>query len=80
MRTTTLGQEEEQQAFAKRAAEAFAANPSIDIFGNIEPGSFLALRWGLGDDCVLVVKLSEGHEPTNYQRLIKAIELAKIPL
>lgn len=71
MRLTTEKQELDQLAFAQDAARMFSKHPEFTTFGNIAPGEFLALRWGIGGDCVLVVKLDEFHEPTNYTGLIK---------
>jgi hypothetical protein len=39
--------------------------------GEIEPGCWLALRWGMGKDCVLVLKLDEFEQPVNFQNIIK---------
>lgn len=70
-RMTTVEQDAEQAAFAVKAASHFAAHPEHSTVGDIKPGGFLALRWGMGEDCVLVVKLDDYHEPTNYQQIIK---------
>ena len=59
--------------FAKDAAKHFAENPSHSSYGDIKPGSLIALRWGLVDDCVLVLKLNSEHIPVNYQQLIKTV-------
>lgn len=72
MRSVRPADLDEELAFMRKAADYFAANPAKSSYGDIEPDSFLALRWGLGDDCVLVVKLAESfqHVPTNYQNVI----------
>jgi hypothetical protein len=59
--------------FAKKAAEYFSKNIEISTFTDedIKPGCFFAVRWGMLDDCVLVLKLDKYHEPTNYMSLIK---------
>ena len=57
--------------FARRAAERFAKDEKLFTYGDIESGGFLALRWGLGEDCVVVVKIDSDHIPTNYQQLIR---------
>lgn len=67
---TTRRDEQERLAFAERAARHFAANPDHASFGDVEPGTFLALRWGMGDDCVLVVRLTD-EPPVNYQGLVR---------
>ena len=73
MRMVHLSEEHEAEEFAKRAANRFAKEEKIATFtdGEIEPGCFFALRFGLGDDCVVVFKLDENFEPTNYQQLVR---------
>ncbi len=68
---TSVAAETARMDFAKKAAEHFASNPKHSSFGDIEPGAFIALRWGLGDDCVLVLRLHEDEEPVNFQQIIK---------
>ena len=71
MKTTQLSEEVELLEFAKEAATHFAAESKHWSYGELIPGSYLALRWGLGDDCVLVVKLDEDFTPVNYAQLVK---------
>lgn len=73
MRMTYVSTELEQIEFARKAAEDFALHPKHWSFtdGPIEPGALLALRWGLGDDCVLVLKLDDSFTPANYQQLVR---------
>lgn len=63
----------EELAFAKRAAAKFAGDAAMHSFsdGDIERGSLLALRWGLSNDCVLVLKLDEFHTPTIYAQQVR---------
>lgn len=72
-RMTTKADELERLAFAEQAAADFAAHPEhcSYSYGEIKPGAYLALRWGLGNDCVLVLKLCDYFEPVNYQQLVK---------
>jgi len=37
----------------------------------LEEGTFLALKWGLLDDCVLLLKLDDFFSPTVYGQVIK---------
>ena len=49
-------------------------NPEISTYtesGHIEPGELFAVRWGMGNDCVLVFRISDDFEPTNFQNIIK---------
>ena len=68
---TSITQEKNQLEFAEKAAEHFTKHPDHSSYGDLEPGSFIALRWGLGDDCVLVLKLDEYFQNVNYQQAIK---------
>jgi hypothetical protein len=72
-RMTTRGEDMARIAFASKAAEHFAAHPNHWTYsdGDITPGCLLALRWGLGKDCVLVLKLDENEMPVNFQHLIR---------
>lgn len=73
MRTVKVEEEMEQIRFSERAARYFALHPECQSFSDIDlsPRCFLALRWGLDDDCVLVIKLDAHFEPTNYQNIIR---------
>ena len=70
---TYINDEIETQEFAKLAAERFAGNKELYSFtkDKIIPGCLFALRWGLGEDCVVVFKLDENFEPINFQQLVK---------
>lgn len=65
-------EETEKLEFARKAAAHFAENPQDVTFTvkGVEKGVYMALRWGMGDDCVLVVKLDEYFEPVNYAQFI----------
>lgn len=70
----------EELEFARQAAESFAKHPEFSTYtaGDIEPGCFLAIRWGLGEDCVMVIRLDESHVPTNYMEIVRQFK-AKAP-
>lgn len=70
-RMTSIQQEREHIAFVERAVKSFEEHPEYATFGDLEPGSLLAIRWGLGNDCVLVVQLDEYCEAVVYQQAIK---------
>lgn len=67
---TTIRNERELVAFAEKAAAAFKANAKLASFGSDHPaqGEYLALRWGMDNDCVLVLKLDPDFEPVNFQQ------------
>lgn len=60
--------------FVEKAADHFSSHPEHSTFGDLIPGSYLGLRWGLGDDCVMVVRLDENFKITNFQQAIKKKE------
>jgi len=64
--------EKEEREFALRAATAFDADEHLVSYtdGDIKAGCFFALRFGADEDCVVVMKLDEFHEPINYQNII----------
>lgn len=71
-RLTTIGQERALTEFAEEAAADFTKNPEHASYGSLEQGSLLALRWGLGGDCVLVLKLDDDFERVNFQQAVTA--------
>lgn len=72
----TVAAIEEELTFAKHAAAKFEENPEWATFttGEIVPGCLFAVRWGLGNDCVLVLRISEDAVPTVYQQIIRKKE------
>lgn len=77
MRMVYMNEDDDIRIFARKAAWHFAKHEEHYTYagGKIEAGCLFALRWGLGDDCVLVFRLDEDFEPTNYQQLIKQYEV-----
>lgn len=73
-RMTTVNETESLLSFAKTAGAWFVANPKGATFGGTGPGELLALRWGMGGDCVLVVKLDADFEPINFQQAARAVK------
>lgn len=73
MRMVYASEEIERLEFARKAAQHFAENPGHNTYtdGEIEPGCLFGLRWGLSDDCVLVIKLHDYEAPVNYQNLVR---------
>lgn len=72
MKTTSMSKTEEEIKFAKDAAMCFANKPEIFSYsgvGGIMKGELLALRWGLFDRSVLVLRISDDDEPTVYRDL-----------
>lgn len=70
---TTISEEKDRVAFAEQAASRFAEDSSLTTFGNPEPGNFLAIRWGIDDSSVLVVKVDAEFQPRVYQKAVKEV-------
>jgi hypothetical protein len=72
-RMTRVSEELARLQFAEKAAAHFAAHPEHWTFtdGDIVPGCLFAVRWGLGKDCVLVLKLDDYELPVNFQEIIR---------
>jgi hypothetical protein len=71
-RHTTTHIEEGRIAFARRAAARFAQDPKLWTYaaGDPEPGELLALRWGLGEDCVLVIRVGD-DQPVIFGQIVR---------
>lgn len=53
--------------FAEAARKCFDEDPQATTYANeIAPGEFFAVRWGSHDKAVLVLHISEDHEPVIY--------------
>jgi len=61
----------EEVEFAKRAGRHFAENSNHHTFTDcdIDESTFLAVRWGLLEDCVVVIKRNKNHKPKIYEGL-----------
>jgi hypothetical protein len=70
MRVTCVYRETARMDFAKKAAEHFAANPNHWTFGEIGADELLGLRWGCGNDCVLVIRQAD-EEAVIFGQIIK---------
>lgn len=73
MRQVTKWEEQKKQEFLAEAARLFAENPHLKTYteGDIVPGCYFAVRWGLDNDCILLLKLDEYEEPTIYAQWIE---------
>jgi hypothetical protein len=71
MKRTDVDTEQARIEFAKAAARQFAHDPNLASYGDVNArGGFIALRWGLMDDGVLVLTLSDEDEAVNFAALI----------
>jgi len=76
MRQVNVQKQSEEEKFARLAAVRFSESPEMATFSEKPPapGDFVAVRWGLCDDGVLVLKLDPAHDPANYIGLVKVVE------
>ena len=68
---TNLNEQEQQLAFVKEAIDYFNSHEKIYTYGSLEKGSLFAMRWGMMDDCVLLLKLDEEFTRINYQNCLE---------
>lgn len=73
MKHIYLSARKEEEEFVLKAAKHFKENPDNYTFteNEIETGCWFAVRWGLDRNGVVVFKLDEYFEPTNYMEVIK---------
>lgn len=73
MRMVQMEEERKLHEFVQKAAKSFSENPKFYTFteDKIDRGVFFAIRYGLGDDCIVVFKISDEMEPVNFQNIIK---------
>lgn len=73
MKHIYLEDKKEEEEFVLKAAKHFKENPDNNTFTekDIEAGCWFAMRWGMDRNGVLVFKLDEYFEPTNYMEVIK---------
>ena len=74
MRLIDMRTDDELETFARDAAAAFAKDPMAATYSGVMPidvSKYLAVRWGMAHDCVLVLKLDEQFEPVCYRGIIR---------
>jgi hypothetical protein len=69
-RVIYMNELENELKFMRDAAKHFAEHPEHSTFGDLKEDSLLAIRWGMGDDCILVTKI-EDREPRVYAQVIE---------
>jgi hypothetical protein len=72
MSMTTISEREAEVAFVKEAAAAFAENPRMYSYGKLQPGELIALRWGLHQRAVKLLRLHEDFSPVIYADAVPA--------
>ncbi len=76
MKHTNLSELVEIIDFVNSAKEHFEKDNNMRTFtiNAVDAGCLFAVRWGLGDDCVLVFKLDENFEPLIFGQAINKEE------
>jgi hypothetical protein len=71
MEMVYLDERKAKDDFAVKAAKHFERNPDHWTYTEeeIAPNVYFALRFGLGNDCVVVFRIGD-EMPTNYQNII----------
>ena len=76
---TSIEEQKRLLKFVEEAATDFNEHPDHTTYGSTEAGGLLAIRWGMGGDCVLVLKVDENFEPMNYQQAcVPALDAGKL--
>jgi hypothetical protein len=72
MKHIYLENRKKEEEFVLEAAKQFKDHPEYDTYTreDIKAGCWFAVRWGLSKNSVLVFKLDEDFEPTNYMEII----------
>ena len=66
MSMTTIEERAAELDFVRKAAQAFAEDPKMVSYGDLSPGTLLALHWGLHNRAIKVVRLAEDFTPVIY--------------
>ena len=73
MQMTSTQEMERLIAFTRKAAEVLRDNNNLVTFtdGDIEPGCLFGVRWGIGGDCLLILKIDEFAPIINMQQALR---------
>lgn len=73
MKHIYLENKKEEEEFVLKAAKHFKEKPEHNTLtlNDIKEGCWFAMRWGMDRNGVVVFKLDEDFEPTNYLEVIK---------
>lgn len=71
MNITTLESRSEELEFVREVATAFASDQRMNSYGELTPGSLLAIRWGgLHGRAIKVMRLADDYEPVIYSNAV----------
>lgn len=76
--TTTLEAENEKLDFIKKAKEDADKHPWHSTYGDLDPGSYFAIRWGMDNDCLAIFKLDPDHQPELVQNCLDRDQSIKL--
>lgn len=82
MKMTTLKEEQDLTEFTEKAIEWFKFHTEGKTYtrGHISPECLFAVRWGHGNDCVMVFRLGD-MEPVVYQNCINnTLDVSQAPV
>jgi len=80
--TMTLEELEIIHEFLKAAMDRFKENPEYFSVSNVErgqPNCFMALRGGLSDSCIEIVKIDETFTPIRFDNILDLGRKEKCP-
>jgi hypothetical protein len=61
----------------KRRQNTLLRTPHCSSFGEVAQDKYIALRWGMGDDCIVVFKIND-EEPILFPGMIEYKEARKV--
>jgi len=70
MRMLCMAEELKKLRFVTEAKKYMNNNPKTYSYGDLEPGAYFAVRFGLGDDCLLVFRIDPDCAIDNYQQIL----------
>ena len=71
MKQISLQEAEAKTGFVRKAARYFEENLEGHTYGELEPGELFAIRWGLGNDCILVFRIDPECTLENFTQVIE---------
>ena len=76
MKHVTLEDRQAKDDFALKAAKHFQTHPHHRTYtnGKIINGALFAIRWGMGDDCVLVFRVHDEEEILIYGQITEVLK------
>lgn len=70
MRMLTMSEELKKLRFVTEAKKYMNSRPKCYSYGVLEPGEYFAMRFGLGDNCLVVFRIDPDCNIENYQQIL----------